>query len=110
MLYPPTLYVKPECLLSPWCRRDAREERVCELEADRDALVAPYAEVVREALYELSGEERARVYEMLRLEVRPDPVGYELSGCSVLEGRGADVVLVLRKTRRVHHLLESLPE
>jgi hypothetical protein len=93
MLYPPTLYVKLECLLSPWCRRGGS-----------------YAEVVPEALYEFSGEERVRVYEMLQLEVRPDPVGYELSGCSVLEGRGADVVLVLRKTRRVHHLLESLPE
>jgi hypothetical protein len=59
---------------------DAREERVRELEADRDALLASYAEVVPEALEGLSGEERMRVYEMLQLEVRPDPEGYEVSG------------------------------
>jgi hypothetical protein len=59
---------------------DAREERVRELEADRDALLASYAEPVPEALDSLSGEERMRVYEMLQLEVRPDPEGYEVSG------------------------------
>jgi site-specific DNA recombinase len=59
---------------------DAREERVRELEADRDALLASYAEVVPEALDELSGEERMRVYEMVQLEVKPDPEGYEVSG------------------------------
>ncbi len=51
-----------------------------ELEADRDALLASYAEVVPEALDNLSGEERMRVYEMLQLEVKPDPEGYEVSG------------------------------
>jgi hypothetical protein len=35
---------------------------------------------VPEALDGLSGEERMRVYEMLQLEVRPDPEGYEVSG------------------------------
>jgi site-specific DNA recombinase len=59
---------------------DAREERVRELEADREALLASYAEVVPEALDGLSGEERMRVYEMLQLEVKPDPEGYEVSG------------------------------
>jgi hypothetical protein len=59
---------------------DAREERVRELEADRDVLLAFYAEVVPEAPDGLSGEERMRVYEMLRLEVKPDPEGYEVSG------------------------------
>jgi hypothetical protein len=59
---------------------EAREERVRELEADRDALVASYAEVLPEALEGLSGEERTRVYRMLQLEVRPDPEGYEVSG------------------------------
>ncbi|HET6885309.1 MAG TPA: recombinase family protein, partial [Rubrobacteraceae bacterium] len=59
---------------------DAREERVRELEADRDAFVASYAEVVPEALDALSGEGRMRVYEMLRLEVKPDTEGYEISG------------------------------
>ncbi len=57
-----------------------REERVRELEADRDALVASYAEKVPEALGFLSGTERSRVYEMLGLEVTPAPEGYEVSG------------------------------
>src|SRR5215212_7058103 len=59
---------------------DAREERVRELEADRDSLLASYAEVVPEALDALSGEERMRVYEMLGLEVKPDLESYEVSG------------------------------
>ena len=56
------------------------EERVRELEADRDGLLASYAEVVPEALDGLSGEERSRVYRMLQLEVKPDTEGYEVSG------------------------------
>jgi site-specific DNA recombinase len=59
---------------------ETREERLRELEADRDALIASYAEVVPEALDSLSGEERMRVYEMLQLEVKPDTEGYEVSG------------------------------
>jgi flagellar motility protein MotE (MotC chaperone) len=59
---------------------EAREERLRELETDRDALIASYAKTVPEASDELSGEERMRVYRMLRLEVRPDPKGYEFSG------------------------------
>jgi hypothetical protein len=59
---------------------DAREERVRELEADRDALIASYAEVLPEALDALSGEEQSRVYRMFQVEVRPDPEGYEVSG------------------------------
>jgi hypothetical protein len=58
----------------------SREERARELEADRDALVASYAERVPKALDGLSGEERRRVYEMLQVEVRPDPEGYEVIG------------------------------
>ena len=34
-----------------------------------------YAEVVPEALDGLAGEERMRLYEMPRLEVRPNPEG-----------------------------------
>ena len=59
---------------------EARGKRLRELEADRDALVASYAEAVPEALDGLSGEERSRVYRMLQLEIRPDPEGYEVSG------------------------------
>jgi site-specific DNA recombinase len=69
-----------EELASKLAALDAREERVRELEADRDALLASYAKVVPEALGGLSGEERMRVYEMLQLEVKPDPEGYEVSG------------------------------
>jgi hypothetical protein len=54
---------------------DAREERVRELEADRDALIASYAEVVPEALDGLTGEDQSRVYRMLKLEVRAQPGG-----------------------------------
>jgi len=57
-----------------------REERVRELEADRDALAASYLESVPGALDGLSGEERRTIYEMLQLEVTPDPNGYEVSG------------------------------
>ncbi|MDQ3943373.1 MAG: hypothetical protein M3254_09745 [Actinomycetota bacterium] len=56
------------------------EERVRELEAGRDALLASYAEVVPEALDGLSGEERSRVYRMLQLEVKPGQEVYEVSG------------------------------
>lgn len=59
---------------------DAREAHVRELEADRDVLLASYAGMVPEALDDLSGEERSRVYRRLQLEVRPSPEGYELSG------------------------------
>jgi site-specific DNA recombinase len=65
---------------------NAREERARKLEDDRDALVASYVEAVPEALDSLSGEERSRVYEMLRLEVRPDPEGYEVSGALCSSG------------------------
>jgi hypothetical protein len=52
----------------------AREERAKELEADRDALLAAYMEMVPDALDGLSGEERSRVYQMLQLGVRPGGV------------------------------------
>jgi hypothetical protein len=60
--------------------KPTREERTRELETERDALLTSYAEVIPEALDNLSGEERMRVYEMLQLEVSPDPEGYEVSG------------------------------
>jgi DNA-binding FadR family transcriptional regulator len=46
----------------------AQEERVEELERDRDALLEFYAGAVPEALDRLDGEERNRIYRMLRLE------------------------------------------
>jgi hypothetical protein len=38
-------------------------------------ILVAYAEVVPEALDGLAGEERIRLYEMPRLEVRPNPEG-----------------------------------
>jgi hypothetical protein len=57
-----------------------REQRVEDLEADRDALLRDMAEMVPEALHALSGEERHRVYRMLRIEVTPIPEGFRVSG------------------------------
>jgi hypothetical protein len=52
----------------------AQEERVEELERDRDALLEFYAGAVPEALDRLDGEERNRIYRMLRLERFADRV------------------------------------
>jgi len=58
-----------------------RRRRVEELEEDRDALLESLAGMLPEALDDLTGEERCRIYQMLRLEVMPVPQGrYEVSG------------------------------
>ena len=54
--------------------------RVQDLEQDRDALLESMAEMVPEALDSLTGEEKSRVYRMLRLEVTPTTEGYDVSG------------------------------
>ena len=58
------------------------QERVkqLELEEDRDDLLEAMAETVPEGLAGLTGEERNRVYRMLRLEVTPTPEGYSMTG------------------------------
>ncbi len=56
------------------------KERVQELEQDRDVLLQSYAEMVPDALDDLSGEERNRLYRILRLEVTPTSEGLEVSG------------------------------
>ena len=53
----------------------AQEERVEELERDRDALLKFYAGAVPEALDQLDEVERNRIYRMLRLEITPRPDG-----------------------------------
>ena len=58
----------------------AHKERVEELEQDRDVLLEAYAESLPDALDDLSGEERNRLYGMLRLEVTPASEGLEVSG------------------------------
>jgi hypothetical protein len=46
-----------------------RQERLAELERDRDTLMEHYAGVIREAHDSLSPEERHQLYRMLRLKV-----------------------------------------
>ena len=53
----------------------APKERAEELERDRDALLQLYAGAALEALDQLDGEERNRVYKMLRLEITPQEDG-----------------------------------
>jgi hypothetical protein len=50
-----------------------RRKRAEGIEKDRDALLESMAEMVPEALDSLTGEEKNRVYRMLRLEVAPHP-------------------------------------
>jgi len=63
-----------------------RRERVEDLEQDRDAVIESYAGMLPEALEALSGEERRRLYGMLRLEVAPTPEGLEVSGALSTSG------------------------
>ena len=58
----------------------ARAEAVDELVRDRDALLEAWSAMVPEALDSLTGEERNRVYRMLRLEVKPTAGGFEITG------------------------------
>jgi hypothetical protein len=61
-------------------RLQRRRESVEELERDRDAVIESYAVMLPGALECLSGEERRRLYGMLRLEVAHTPDGLEVSG------------------------------
>jgi len=56
------------------------QERVEQLEEDRDALLEEMAEAVPDQLDGLTGAERNKVYRMLRLEVTPTPEGYSITG------------------------------
>src|SRR5215210_3427200 len=56
------------------------QERVEQLEQDRDALIKEMAETAPDALDSLTGVERNKVYRMLRLEVTPTPEGYSITG------------------------------
>jgi len=58
----------------------ARRDRVETLERDRDELLSYMSDAVPEGLESLTGEERNRLYRMLRLEVRPFSEGYEVKG------------------------------
>ena len=56
------------------------QSRVEALEEDRDALIESMSEMVPEALDDLTGEERNKIYRMLRLEVTPTAEGYVVTG------------------------------
>jgi hypothetical protein len=51
-----------------------------ELERDRNALLDSWVGAVPETLDKLSGEERNKVYRMLRLEVTPSTDGFDVTG------------------------------
>jgi len=57
-----------------------REDRVKELEGDRDALLDHMAAMVPDALENLTPEERNELHRMLRLQVTPASEGYRVSG------------------------------
>ena len=56
------------------------------LEKDRDALLQSMSEMVPGALENLDGEEKNKLYHMLRLEVTPSEEGYEVSGAFCTSG------------------------
>lgn len=58
-----------------------QQERVVELEADRDTLLEYVAAAIPEELDNLAGEDRNKVYRMLQVEVTPTPEGpYKVTG------------------------------
>ena len=58
----------------------ARRDRMEGLERDRDDLLSYMSDAVPEGLEGLTGEERNKLYRMLRLEVTPSSEGYEVKG------------------------------
>jgi hypothetical protein len=58
----------------------ARRNRIEGLERDRDELLCYMSETVPKGLESLTGEERNKLYRMLRLEVAPSSEGYEVKG------------------------------
>jgi hypothetical protein len=59
---------------------EARRGRVEALKNDRDDLLEHVTRLVPEALDNLTGQERNRLYRMLRLEITPSLEGYEVRG------------------------------
>ena len=68
------------------------QQRVEELEKDRDALLQSMTEAVPGALDDLDGEEKNRLYQMLRLEVIPSGEGYEVGGAFCTSGLTSPLV------------------
>lgn len=57
-----------------------RQQRAQDLERDREALSRLCSEVVPQALEDLTWEERAHVYRLVKLEVVPTEEGFQASG------------------------------
>ena len=66
--------------LSELAALGAREKRIKELEEDRDALLEAWAGTLPDDINALSGEERNKVYRLLRLEITLTGEGYKISG------------------------------
>jgi hypothetical protein len=64
----------------------SHQQRVEKLVEGRDALLQSMSEMVPAALYDLAGEEKNRLYQMLRFEVTPSEEGYEVSGAFCTSG------------------------
>jgi DNA repair exonuclease SbcCD ATPase subunit len=63
-----------------------RQEHIEQLEKDREALIRSMAEIIPDALEDLTPQERNKIYRMLRLEVAPFEEGYEVSGAFCSSG------------------------
>lgn len=64
----------------------SHQQRVEELEKDRDALLQGTSKMVPSALDNLDGEDKNRLYQMLHLEVTPSEEGYQVSGAFCTSG------------------------
>jgi hypothetical protein len=64
----------------------SHQQRVEELEKDRDALLQSMTETMLGTLEDLTDEEKNRLYQMLRLEVTPSEEGYEVNGAFCTSG------------------------
>ena len=64
----------------------AHQQRVDNLKKERGALLQSMSETVPGALDDLDGEEKNRLYQMLRLEVTPSEEGYEVGGAFCTSG------------------------
>jgi DNA repair exonuclease SbcCD ATPase subunit len=56
------------------------QKRTEELKEDREAVLASLTDLVPQALDSLTGEERNKLYRMLRMEITPTPEGFNATG------------------------------
>src|SRR5215203_4827643 len=63
-----------------------RQDHIEQLENDRESLLESMAEIVPDALEDLTPQERNKIYRMLRLEIVPFEDGYEVGGAFCSSG------------------------